>query len=107
MSVRNAEVTVTLVTFNRHQFFPPASRLTAPISENLLLPLGRIRAAVAVNVLSNSDVCQFSFLYWYWSATQWTNRDLHILLVSRGTLMLVVVDVVLAENILAGVTRQW
>lgn len=108
-----AEVSVAVFTDHFHEFFLPATRLPAFISEDLntdtaglALLLSRVRPAVTINVLPNDKVWRLSSFNRDWDVTEGTNWNLHILLVRGAAVVEGVHYVVFAENLLTGVTFE-
>lgn len=82
VTVLDAEVSATAVTGQFHHLPLPAARAFALIGEDLAFLLGRIRAAVSVNMLSHSPVRRLPSGHGHRHVTEGADGYLDILSVS-------------------------
>lgn len=101
-----AVVLVALVTDHLHHLLLLAAWLQTLVGEDLALALCRVGLAVTVNVLTHHDIGHLPPPHGDWGIAKRTHRDLHILLVGRGAVVLGISDVVGAEDPLAGIALE-
>lgn len=107
MPVLDAEVAMALSTGQRQHLLLPASLSGAAVCENLVSVPPRVRDAISVHVLADHHIRDLTSLHRDGGITEWTHRDLHILLECKGTLMTRVGKMVFTEVLFTGVTCYW